>query len=296
MRNTLHTALAITGIVASLTVVACMAAVRAERSAGAQHDRGAAPSLVPEESKARAVRPLPEEQAAALRRGRIRREIRAQYRAAFLAGNIGEAEAHLMRLSRQERQPYLSYLLIDQGRFAEVLSELEPSKFEFQPERYGPILAVCYYRLGKTSEGDRWALRAAVDCGVAATPNSADGTVLGDEGPNKPVLDSARKREAAAWHALGFQNMLGASHDAEHLRAVNYSEQAARMFPDEPAFTFTYAVCLERAGYFREAVDWYRRCRQHARGMLIEELGSIFIPEAEHRAEHPPIPDKGRRP
>lgn len=251
------------------------------------------------DSKAVAIRPSPEVAAEHRRIERERRSVVAEYQAAFEAGDFALAERHLLRLDPPARQPYLAFLLVDQGRWRDAIEALEeaPVNVNSMKERYYPILAVCHYRLGDVANGDRFAPRKIVDCGAAAEPNTFldNGEVITDETPNQTPLDSPRKREAAAWHALAWHVWFGGVLGPDGIRAVDYSERAARMFPDVPAFTYLYAYALERAGYFQEALDWYRRCRQNARGMLVEDLG-FHIYTAECLVERPPVPDKGRRP
>jgi hypothetical protein len=259
---------------------------------------GGAPAASSLESvgAARHVRvPTPEE----LERGRLwaQRHMadRARVEAAFAAGDLAEVERIYKGEFAYDFHRDLQLLYVDQGRWGDLVA-LGHKKVIFggrmrMHETDDPPLAIAYYRLGDAANGDRYCPLEVADCGVSYTYDEV--THEKDEGPNKPVLDSPRKREAASWHALAADVGPGAPGNLEARRSLVYSERAARMFPDEPAFSLAYARALVIEGYPTEAVTQFERTLQNGRGYF-QKFVDYELRETREYAGKPG--DQGRRP
>jgi len=207
---------------------------------------------------------------------------------------VGAAKGSTVILSLAPRRLAMMYLL--QGRWAEALATARPQLGEgivgprdVRNNDIRNILSIAHYRLGDVENGDRYAPREAVDCGVWFTYDRQ--THESDERPNKPVLDSPRKREAAAWHAIAVH---ASFRGTDHL-ALEFSEKAARMFPDEPAFSYVYARALRENGYATGYLEELERTFRNGRGHFTNDK-DYDLQQARTWIETYPQLDRGRRP
>jgi tetratricopeptide (TPR) repeat protein len=260
---------------------------------------GGAPAASSLESvgAARHVRvPTPEE----LERGRLRgqRHIadRARVEAAFAAGDLAEAERVYKGEFAYDFHRDLQLLYVDQGRWGDLVA-LGHKKVIFggrmrTHETDDPPLAIAYYRLGDAANGDRYCPLEVADCGAWYTYDHV--THETDEGPNKTPLDSPRKREAASWHALADEVYGSAGELRDYQRALEYSEKAARMFPDVPAFSYLYAHTLKDMGYTTGAIEEFERTARNGRGYFAVRMTREPLRILRHFAGD--ADDRGRRP
>jgi hypothetical protein len=233
----------------------------------------------------------PGEYEAAIRAGAAVDRIFAESDEAVLRGDFAEAERLLLTLDPPAHAyRHLVFLYIDAGRWRDAEQAAVKARGDAcRSLKWVPMLA--RYKLGDREGGDRRAPAEAEDCGVYSTYD--DKTHASDERPNKPVLDSPRKREAAAWHALALPFLNGLT-DLERKREVEYSERAARMFPDEPAFSLVYARALRNTGYTTGAVEWFERTLRNGRGRFRVGVEHGELREARLFLDHPK--NLGRRP
>ncbi|MCC6403098.1 MAG: hypothetical protein IT207_03730 [Fimbriimonadaceae bacterium] len=227
-----------------------------------------------------------------IRRGTEMERHTSEANLAELEGRFDDAERVWKSLDRPSVWRNLLMLYVHAEKWEEA-QEVLGTKGGEPGVQYGLVpyaASIVRYGLGDRAGGDAVAPHETVDCGVWYTWDRD--AQEGDEGPNKPVLDSTRKREAAAWHGLAVeQSKLGS--DLAKKRCLVFAEKAARMFPDEPAFSYVYARALDSSGYATGALEQYERSVRNGRGYFVGTLDET-IRVARFHAGKPY--DRGRRP
>jgi hypothetical protein len=208
-------------------------------------------------------------------------------REAAKRGDFAEAERLFLRAGVEYCRGDLGDLYIEQRRWSEAIETIAPRLDRGEdPKWVNPALAVCFYGLGDRRRGDALAPKYIVRCGAQATANDTDGKALGDETPHHVPLDSSRRLEAAAWHALGVDRNGGRF-------SLHCARKAALLAPECPAFTYSFGWLQESNGYHSGALRWYRLTLPIARGMLVEDIRDSHIPQMETAVrDHQEHPDK----